>query len=193
MISLEDIAARVDQLESYNAITELVSAYAIACDERDLERLGNLFAENAEFDSYNGAMKAIGRKAITDVFIETFKNRGPAYHWTHDNLIRFDEGDRGKASGLVLSHAETTLDGIVNQAAMKYHDVYCRVDGIWRFAKRTIHYLYYVPVTEFANSLNNTERVYADGIAGPADYPENLETWQSYEREHRGSKDSSGQ
>ena len=183
MISLEDIATRLDRLESHNAIAELASAYAIACDERDLKRLAGLFTVDAVFDSCNGLMKANGRQAIHDIFIKIFMNRGPALHWTHDKFIRFDDSDPNRAAGQVLSQADTTVDDVVCKAAMKYDDTYRREDGIWRFASRTIHYLYYVPVTEFSNSLNRTERVHLNGIARPADYPENLESWQAYERE----------
>src|SRR4051812_2277275 len=102
---------RIEQLEARAAIGELVSAYAVACDEHDMDRLIGLFTAEAVFDSPNGIMHAEGREAIGAMFVRMFRIRGPAYHWTHDRFVRFDESDPTKASGLVLSHAETSPDG----------------------------------------------------------------------------------
>ena len=97
-------------------------------------------------DAPNGAMVAQGRDAIAAMFTETFKNRGPAFHWTHDVTVEIDRADPDRATGLVLSHAETSPDGVVSIAAMRYADDYRRgPDRKWRFAKRVIHFLYYVP------------------------------------------------
>lgn len=186
MISLEDLAERVDRLESRNAISELVSSYAIACDEHDMPRLAGLFTETAMFDSPSGVMRAQGREAIAAMLVELFKIRGPGYHWTHDNFVRIDESNLDRATGLVLSHAETTPDGTVSLAAMKYNDVYHREDGIWRFASRTIQFLYYVPASAYSQGLNNAQRLHFGGQAHPADYPENLQAWQDFERQHMG-------
>ncbi|MFM8354645.1 MAG: nuclear transport factor 2 family protein, partial [Gammaproteobacteria bacterium] len=43
MNTLAELAARLDRLESRNAITELATRYAIACDEQDLDALVALF------------------------------------------------------------------------------------------------------------------------------------------------------
>ena len=184
MSDIEQLLRRVDRLESKEAIRALVTAYAIACDEHDMPRLVSLFTEDARFDSPNGAMVATGRDAIEAMFIETFKIRGPAFHWTHDVTVEIDPNDPDKASGLVYSHAETTPNGVVSLAAMKYHDEYRRESGHWRFAKRTISFLYYVPATEYVDGLNSEQRVVIGGERLPADYPEALPAWQAFNREH---------
>ena len=71
-------------------ISDLITAYAIACDEHDMPRLTGLFTADAAFDSPSGAMVAHGRDAIEAMFIELFKIRGPAFHWTHDHTITID-------------------------------------------------------------------------------------------------------
>jgi uncharacterized protein (TIGR02246 family) len=192
LTTLEDLAARVDRLEARNAITELVSSYAIACDEHDMPRLAGLFAEDAQFDSPSGVMQASGRQAIADMFVELFKIRGPGYHWTHDNFVRFDESDPDHATGLVLSHAETTPGGTVSLAAMKYDDIYRREAGVWLFAKRTIQFLYYVPADQYSNGLNSRHRLNFGDDAHPADYPENLASWRDFERVHMGQNITTG-
>ena len=177
MTELEDVLTRIDRLESKEAIRELATAYAIACDEHDMPRLTSLFTEDACFDAPNGAMVAQGKRAIVAMFEETFKIRGPAFHWTHDVTVSLDDADPNRARGLVLSHAETTPNDVVSIAAMRYQDEYRREQGRWLFAKRVIHFLYYVPAAEYTRSLNQTDRVVMGGERHKADYPENLPAW----------------
>ena len=184
MTELNDLIRRVEKLEARAEIGELASAYAVACDEHDMQRLLGLFTDDAVFDSPSQLMMASGVAEIEAMFVRMLSIRGPAFHWTHDHFVRFDEARPDEASGMVLSHAETTPDDVVSIAAMRYEDRYRRVDGRWRFARRSIHFLYYVPVTEFASGLNSRLRVVAGGERLPADYPENLPVWQAFARQH---------
>ncbi len=184
MSELEELKDRIDRIESRNAIAELVTAYAIACDEHDMPRLVDLFTGDARFDSPSGVMVAQGRDAIEAMFIELFKVRGPAFHWTHDLTVTIDDRDADRATGLVLSHAETCPDKTVSLAAMRYHDDYQRDAGRWRFKKRVINFLYYVPVTEFPAALNDRKRLSIRGERRPADYPETLAAWQAFHKRH---------
>jgi len=183
--NLRFLADRVDRLESREAIRELVTNYAIACDIHDIPWLTSLFTEDARFGSPNGKMVSEGRDAIREMFIKTFRIRGPAFHWTHDLKITIDPVDPNKAGGLVHAHAETTPDGVVSIAAMKYHDTYRRDDGVWRIATREITFLYYVPYAQYGTALNQEKRVLMGGDLMPADYPEKLSAWQDYERLYR--------
>ena len=180
MSELEQLKNSIDRLESRFAISELVTAYAIACDEHDMPRLTGLFTADAVFDSPSGAMMASGRNAIEAMFIDLFKVRGPAFHWTHDHSVTFDENDKHRATGLVLSHAETCPGEVVSVAAMRYTDEYRRQNGRWHFAHRTINFLYYVPVTEFHSALKDRNRLSIRGSRMPADYPESLACWQDF-------------
>ncbi len=184
---LNAIRMRLDRLESIEAIRGLVTAYAVACDEHDIPRLANLFTLDAIFGSPNGAMVSTGRAAIEEMFINTFKIRGPAFHWTHDVTATIDPNNPDQAEGLVYSHAETTPNNVVSLAAMRYRDKYQRDDGQWRFAQRHISFLYYVPATEYASGLNSEKRVFINGERLAADYPESLAPWQAYAAEHLGS------
>ncbi len=76
-----EILRRLDRLESKDEICGLASAYAVACDEHDLPRLMSLFTDDACFDAPNGAMVASGKSAIETMFINTFRVRGPGYHY----------------------------------------------------------------------------------------------------------------
>jgi len=180
MSELDALKARLDRLESRAAITELISQYANACDEHDMPRLMSLFTPDACFDSPSGAMVARGRIAIEAMFIEMFKIRGPAFHWTHDAIVKPDPQNAERATGRVYSHAETTPGAVSSLAAMRYDDEYQRDDGQWRFRKRVISFLYYVPVTEYATALNDPNRLTLRGERRPADYPESLPAWQQF-------------
>jgi len=115
------------------------------------------------------------------LFEKTFKIRGPAYHWTHDVTLEIDTADPNRGTGLVLSHAETTPNGVVSIAAMRYQDDYRREsDGQWRFAKRVISFLYYVPASDYSQGLNHPDRVVMGGSRLKADYPEALPAWQAF-------------
>lgn len=184
MTDLNDLARRIDRLEARAAIGELASAYAIACDEHDMPRLTSLFTLDACFDSPSKLMVAQGRDAIAALFVKLFRIRGPAFHWTHDRFVEFSDSNPDQATGLVLSHAETTPNSVVSIAAMRYDDVYRREGGRWLFAKRTINFLYYVPVSEFPNALNAPRRLAVGTERRHADYPESLAAWQQFAREH---------
>lgn len=189
MNEIEQLKRSIDRLESRFAISALVTAYAVACDEHDMPRLTDLFTVDAVFDSPSGAMNAHGRAAIETMYIELFKVRGPGYHWTHDHVIEFDENDADHATGLVLSHAETCPAEVVSVAAMRYNDEYRRENGRWQFSHRTINFLYYVPVTEFSTVFKSQNRLSIRGERLPADYPETLACWQAFHAQYvAGSK-----
>lgn len=184
MSELKSLEQRIDRIESRTQISELSTAYAIACDEHDIPRLGGLFTADARLDSPTGAMVANGRDEIESMFIEVFKVRGPAFHWTHDHSITIDASDPDRASGLVLCHAETSPNGIASVAALRYYDDYRRENGRWFFARRELHFLYYVPMTDLPNALNNRNRVDIGGERKPADFPESLPAWQAFHQQH---------
>ena len=84
-----------------------------------------------------------------------------------------------------MSHAETTPNGVVSIAAMRYQDDYRREsDGQWRFAKRVISFLYYVPASDYSKGLNHPDRVVMGGHRLKADYPEALPAWQAFIKTH---------
>ncbi|MEI6759678.1 MAG: nuclear transport factor 2 family protein [Betaproteobacteria bacterium] len=184
MVNLEDLLRRVSMLEARAEIAELVSAYAIACDEHDIERLRTMFSEDAVMDSPSKLLAAAGRDEIIAMYVRVFKIRGPGYHWTHDHFVTFDPTNPDRATGLVLSHAETCPNKEVSLSAMRYEDEYCKLDGRWVFQKRILKFLYYVPAKDYTHVFNSTTRVTMGGNQLPADFPESLPAWQAFEREH---------
>ena len=181
MTAIEKLEARVDRLETRTAIEELATNYAVACDEHDISKLQNLFTEDAVFKSPSSFLHSTGREAITTMFIEVLKTRGPGYHWTHDLIVEFDD-DPDTARGTVYSHAETTPAGVVSIAAMKYKDKYRRESGVWYFSERELHFFYYVPINEYVDTLNQEDRLTVGGDKRPADFPESSPSWKDFDK-----------
>lgn len=190
MTTLAELARRLDRLEAEVAIRALVAAYAEACDEHDMDRLLDLFTEDAEIATPSGVMAARGRAAIGEMFVALFRVRGPAFHWTHDAVIRPDPDDPDRAAGRVYAHAETCPDGTHALAALRYDDLYRRTGGRWRFARRSIAFLYYVPVADYPGVLTRPLRLAAGDRRLPADYPEGLPAWEAFAARHGGAAGS---
>ena len=184
----EDILNRIEALESKDAIRELVSNYAESCDRQDLQALEKIFTEDAEFDSPNGMLKSKGRQNILDMYLEVFKSRGPSFHWTHDVRIKMNSEQKDSASGIVYSHAETTRDGIVSLAAMRYDDQYSKEDGAWKFSKRVIHFFYYVKTKDYLETLTSPLRVGMGDENVAADIPESVPAWIEFQEKHKSEK-----
>ncbi|RPI12500.1 MAG: hypothetical protein EHM60_11675 [Lysobacterales bacterium] len=125
---------------------------------------------------------ATGYDAVVAMFRGRFAVLGPSNHFTHDRLVDFDAADPDRANGLVLSHAEMQRQGRPMLAAIRYQDVYRRVDGRWKFAERGLSFMYYVPTTEYLDAFGAglDRRMRAYESPRPADWPENLPTWKRY-------------
>ena len=174
------LRAQIDRVDSRAKIGELCSAYARACDDRDMEKLASLFTPDCTFKSRDGSRNHTGRDAIIAMYKVRFAALGPTYHWTHDLIVDFDETDPDVARGQLLGHAECFRNGVAMVAAMRYDDVYRRLDGQWRLHERMISYFYYMPVVEYAQGLGSPLRMRAYGDQRPADYPEQLPTWTTW-------------
>jgi ketosteroid isomerase-like protein len=168
---------RIDRLEARAEIAELCTNYCTACDDRDMALLESCFTEDVRLLSRDRLMDATGREAAMAMFRTMLGIRGPAFHWTHDRIIRFDDNDPDRASGLVLAHAETTPNGKASIAGIRYNDDYRREDGRWKFAVRTLSFLYYMEMADFVEHFPTRQRMGLGGVWREADFPESLPTW----------------
>lgn len=175
-LSLEQ---RLDRVEARAAIADLITNYCTACDDHDMALLESCFTDDVQLWSPNREMDAIGRDAAMAMYADLLAIRGPAFHWTSNHIIRFDDASPHRATGLVLAHAETTPNGVASIAAIRYSDVYAREDGQWKFAERRLAFLYYLPLAEFVARFPQRQRVGFNDGWRDADYPEALPTWGS--------------
>jgi ketosteroid isomerase-like protein len=135
------LAARIDRLESLDAIRQLVSKYSIALDHRDMDALANLFPEDVRVSK-----EEKGRLALKRWFDATMRDQfdGTSHH-VGNHVIEFDDPDH--AQGLVYSknEHETGAEWVIMQ--MMYYDHYERIGGRWQFRRR-------LPLYWYATDLN---------------------------------------
>lgn len=177
---LSTLTRRIRALEDRLDLRELIARYGVAVDDRDIEALAALFTPDAVFRSQDGVMNAQGRAAIVEQFHGRFAALKATNHVAHDQIVELDADDPDHAVGLVSSHAEVWRNGQALVAALRYGDRYERHEGRWRFAERTLSFLYYLPVAEYAEGLGSRLRMRAYGDQRPADYPEGLSSWRRY-------------
>lgn len=123
-----------DRLE----IQELVARYSLWTDTGDYDAVPALFAEDGTWDeTVLGVPIAEGRAAIVATF-GAFAGAGidSVVHINGAHQISAFDGDT--ASGTSHLHAEVAAGGQVVRILGYYDDDYVKVDGAWRFARRTL-------------------------------------------------------
>ncbi|TDW24193.1 nuclear transport factor 2 family protein [Kribbella kalugense] len=116
------------------AIQELVFSYNRALDKADEELFDSLWAPDAGWhfpDQSDGPGRLDGKAAILGAFRTFVTARRSTHHLTTNLLVTVD-GDR--ASGRSKSYTS----GRLRPSLASYDDRYVRIDGRWRFARRTI-------------------------------------------------------
>ncbi|SPJ26022.1 nuclear transport factor 2 family protein [Palleronia abyssalis] len=183
----DDILRRLDRLESRNQILELIAKYCKACDDRDVPLLRSIFTEDATVRSQDGMMDGKGLNAVMEVYRKRFEVLAISVHWTHDNIITFDETDPDRATGECFCHAEAHRNGQTLVGSLRYDDEYRRTDEVWQFSSRTLKFLYYVPVQEYPEALGSKKRMRAYGDQRAADYPETFDCYNDWARHYEGA------
>ena len=138
---MTDLEARIDRLESLDAIRQLPAKYALALDMRDMDAMVSLFPEDVRVGK-----EASGRQALRAYMDRTLRSpfTGTSHH-IGGHVIEFDDADH--AHGMVYSknEHETGDEWVIMQ--MMYSDNYVRQDGRWYFARR-------LPLYWYATDLN---------------------------------------
>jgi len=138
---MQDLAARIDRLESIDAIRQLAAKYSLALDMRDADAWVGLFPADVKVG--NGA---VGRAALRAWFDDTMRKQfdGTSHH-IGGHVIEFDDPDH--AQGVVYSknEHETGPEWVIMQ--MMYVDRYERSEGRWYFRRR-------LPLYWYATDLN---------------------------------------
>jgi hypothetical protein len=141
-----DLEARIDRLESLDAIRQLPAKYALCLDMRDMDAMVNLFEENVRVGK-----DSCGRQALRAYMDRTLRSpfTGTSHH-IGGHIIEFDDSDH--AHGIVYSknEHETPLENGPDEwviMQMMYADNYVRADGRWYFARR-------LPLYWYATDLN---------------------------------------
>lgn len=138
---MTNLEARIDRLESLDAIRQLPAKYALALDMRDMDAMVSLFPADVRVGK-----DASGRAALRAYMDRTLRSpfTGTSHH-IGGHVIEFDDADH--AHGVVYSknEHETGDEWVIMQ--MMYADDYVRQDGRWYFARR-------LPLYWYATDLN---------------------------------------
>ncbi len=177
------LAQLVRQHQDRIEIADLCAHYGYAIDDRDLDKLCNLFTA----DGTNSGRR--GRDEIRAFFTNRFNLWGMSFHSPLSHVISFIDIDN--ATGILTGYAEMQIEGEYWVAAGRYTDVYVRDEGTWRFAERTPKFYYYMRLSDFpAGFEGHYRRRYTDanamhgGGVQMAQMPEELESYQRWVREH---------
>ncbi len=135
------LLARIDRLESLDAIRQLPARYALALDMRDMDAMVWLFPGDVRVGKERS-----GRAALRAYMDGTLRSpfTGTSHH-IGGHVIEFDDPDH--AHGVVYSknEHETPVPGGQDEwviMQMMYFDNYVRQDGRWYFARRLPLYWY---------------------------------------------------
>ena len=131
-----NLAQRVDRLESIEAIRQLVGKYSLSLDMRDLDAHVNLFAPDIRV-----GRETSGRAHLKAWVDDTLRHQftGTSHH-VGQHIIEFTDADN--AVGVVYSknEHEAGAEWVIMQ--MLYWDDYQRIDGQWFFRRRLPCYWY---------------------------------------------------
>ncbi|HRJ23194.1 MAG TPA: nuclear transport factor 2 family protein [Thauera sp.] len=131
-----DLLARIDRLESIEAIRQLAGKYSLSLDMRDLDAHVNLFAPDIRV-----GREKVGRAHLKAWVDDTLRDQfsGTSHH-LGQHIIEFTDPDH--AIGVVYSknEHETGPEWVIMQ--MLYWDDYERIDGRWYFRRRLPCYWY---------------------------------------------------
>ena len=165
-----DLLARLDRIESQQAIQQLPIRYALAVDGRDLDSWVGLFVEDV-----NCGRHGTGREALRGVIESELRRFYRSIHQICGHRVTFDDPDH--AQGLVYCRAEHEVGDQWVVMAIAYFDSYARREGEWFFVRRREKHWYSVdllarPSSPFHRWPDNgaTTRL-------PADFPHWAKFW----------------
>ena len=138
---MSTLEARIDRLESLDAIRQLAAKYSLALDMRDMDAMVNLFEANVRVGK-----DASGRQALRAYMDGTLRSpfTGTSHH-IGGHIIEFDDPDHAHGICYSKNEHETGDEWVIMQ--MMYADNYVRADGRWYFARR-------LPLYWYATDLN---------------------------------------
>jgi uncharacterized protein (TIGR02246 family) len=148
--ALEELVARLDELESRNALRDLVSEYCHGFDRRDWDRFLAIWWPDCvwaigppfgDFEGHEGVSEAV-RDILWTIWRET-------HHLTTNLHITFDDPDHARAICNV-DCTGATMDDQPQMISGTYEDTFERRDGTWKIARRdvTMHYFNPIPGAE---------------------------------------------
>ena len=128
-----------DDLASWQAIHDLITAGAQAQDRHDWDFYGNTFSPNARYVHPKGEIR--GREAIVARSVAALEPLDASQHLVGSIVVHVD-ADRAHATAyFVGQHVRAAAPGdSLFVVAGPYDDELARVNGIWQITQRTQTY-----------------------------------------------------
>ena len=145
-IDVQALLARIDELESRNALRDLVSDYCHGFDKQDWERFLAIWWEDCVWDIgppfgvFEG--HAGIHAAVYDVLYPFWRE---THHLTTNLRLRFETPDIAHGTCDVDCMGADVEDNFLVVGAT-YNDRFERRDGVWRIAKRQVQMHYFNPL-----------------------------------------------
>jgi hypothetical protein len=131
------VEARLDQLESRAAISQLAARYCRGVDRREPETFAGIWHDDAEYliGSDRGNFKGLDDiRRFSEIVVRVWRE---TYHWPTNHEVTFR--DRDTADGLSEAFAVcVNHEGKICFIAARYIDEYSRRDGEWKIARRQV-------------------------------------------------------
>ena len=141
---MKDLTIRINEIEDRMAIKNVVDAFSILADQKDIQKQMLLFTENATVTSIvqgQPAMTLTGHKQIGDAFSAYLNLFETVYHINGQQTITLN-ADKASA----VSYCLVTLIGIENGKKIKntmgvyYTDDFVKQNNHWLITKRVSNF-----------------------------------------------------
>ena len=166
---IDNVLARLDRVESIQAIQQLAARYAVAVDSRDVDAWVRLFIEDVDCGRHGK-----GRKVLRDVIAGSLRTFYRSIHLVGNHQV--DLIDENHATGIVYCRAEHEVGAQWIVMPVAYFDEYERRDGTWYFVRRREKHWYSVDQLERPPALLH---IWPEG-SKPARLPADFPTWSKF-------------
>lgn len=177
----DDAAVRsaVRDLVAAQAIRNLSAIYSMAVDDHDLDTVVACFTPDGSFERVG--TKTTGHADLRAFYRMMMERYRTTLHVPEGHVVHIDPVDPDKATGVVAGHGELVMDATVMMAAYRYTDNYRLLDGRWKFASRSLQFMYVMPFEQMATGFGSRKRIrWPEQPFAEADIPEGLPTWTSH-------------
>jgi hypothetical protein len=144
MTTLEELAARLERVETQLALHRLAADYCIGADQEDLARFAAVWTDEALWDAAGDdpddeEHRFRGVQAITAAVQGQWATFPRMQHATANHVVELDAHDPDRAGGRCDVVVTVQLpDGQWVVGGGVYEDRYERHDTVWRIASRTV-------------------------------------------------------
>ena len=168
---MDDIAARLDRVESTLAIQQLPICYALAVDGRDVQAWADLFVEDV-----NCGRHGTGREVLKGIITPALTRFYRSMHQICGHRVDFADADHATGQVYCRAEHESGPDWVV--MAICYFDQYERRGGRWFFTRRKERHWYSADQTRRPSGPDWHD--WPDRPFSPAHMPGAFETWRDF-------------